>query len=1122
MRQKRDAIRSLTSLVLAGALFGLVGCTGSNPPTAASPSPGFLVSYAAAVDRLTGSGSADAQDQVRDWALTALAAHLGLNAAQYRNASYDTLPVRDSAFTDLGRQATGPGREIYDGEGTLHLLVPQDDPHESRTIGLLLDQYRTDSGVDAPQTVVHHYRMDTGTRTVTITDGVVSPTADVRASNGYVTVALNSTNTLADFVSHTSYLSRLELRNGSEIWAGGWNWPATPDARVDLADVSVLQRGYSDKSGPTPGFSLDPQHVTTTADLLAVVPGLSQDLARRIIANDWAGSPFASAAALDAVVWNQLDAGNVPGPTLAQDGLPNDRTQLWALDAQLTGRSAYSEARYDGGIAGTAVGMTLEYTDYVAKNWSLGTGTGIPTKAVNGFLPDDKVPTPWSLCEPSTTVTGRLWFGENDSAVRIAPNGISIGAQATRLFARANSPTGGEVQVGYDLGRGLAWWDEHYLQVSDYEAEYQRLDQIMRWSEALDWLTDKTSVSLPRLPNSQIPSNLRFASWYSQHNELRERAPIHFVHPPSATQDALSHLPTVAYQNCGEREIQGGVSLGNLIEREKNQPGATLPPSTSRGGQFSTGSTFNDATGGGRTVVDLQDDTGKANGQLTHAITSQGNAFTVQTTGPGEPVDTFGGVKIVQADSTPRDVTLDTSVHNRQITEQVSLQDQDLGALTTTAWARVVTVRWQPGLMDRVRTVLESVQRRLGASPNGRASAGVPTGADGVLATYQTPDTTFYDVGGGPTDPWLAVGGTGNTPPPGSTTTFEVGGPDEPNGGVRFEMLGLVPHPRPPGSVFSALVPNTDHSVTIQAASAPDPGAGAIQVVTPDGKHTTVHEQNGQLLVRNDDPVFGVTGADYGAAMAGHLPEIVRARSAASKAKDNAMAAVLLGDTGVALVAPDWIYLAPSSDILYDRVALAERDNPNQTIWFSLNRGDPKPVPVLVGHPNIGTPTSTYQVDLGTVRQTPDALIYVAEVYRNSLAMGAGPLVTSSLPDNTKVTVRQYVLSGGSIGGPGGGAGGSGGGTGGSSSGIGGASIGGGGGNGPIDPNDPPDMFSSGGGGWWRLDGGPNEFFFGFVPVPPSTSPTPTPTAAPVPSAGDLELLLVCPANATGVAGCPS
>jgi hypothetical protein len=1114
MRQRRDGIRSAISLVLAGALFGLVGCTGSNPPTAAaSPSPGFLASYAAAANRLAGSGSTDAQDQVRDWALTALAAHLGLTAAQYRNASYDTLPVLDSAFTDLGRRPSGPGREIYDGKGTLHLLVPQDDPHESRTIGLLLDQYRTDSGADVPLTVVHHYQVDTGTRTVTITDGTVTPTADVRASNGYVTARLNSTNALADFLSHTSYLSKLELRNGSEIWAGGWSWPATPDARVDVADVSVLQRGYSDKSGPTPGFSLDPQHVTTAADLLGVVPGLSKDLAGRIIADDWAGSPFASAAALDAVVWNQLDAGNVPGPTLAQDGLPNDRTQLWALDKQLTGGSAYSEARYDGGIASTAVGMTLEYTDYVAKNWSIGTGTGIPIKAVSGFLPNDKVATPWSLCAPSSsTVSGRLWFGENDSAVRITPNGVSIGAQATRLFARANSPTGGEVQAGYDLARGLTWWDEHYLQVSDYEAEYQRLDQIMRWSEALDWLTDKTSVSLPRLPNSQIPSNLRFASWYSQHNELRERAPIHFVHPPSATQDALSHLPTVAYQNCGEREIQGGVSLGNLIEREKNQPGATLPPSTSRGGQFSTGSTFNDATGGGRTVVDLQDDTGKVNGQLTHAITSQGNAFTVQTTGPGEPVDTFGGVKIVQADSTPRDVTLDTSVHNGQITERVSLQGQPLGTLTTTAWARVVTVRWQPGLMDRVRTVLESVQRRLGASPNGRANAGLPTGADGVLATYQTPDTTFYDVGGGPTDPWLAVGGSGNSPPPGSITTFEVGGPDEPNGGVRFEALGLVPHPRPPGSAFSALVPNTDHSVTIQAASAPDPGAKAIQVVTPDGRHTTIHEQNAQLLVRNDDPVFGVTGTDYGAAMAGHLPEIVRARSAAGKADDNAMAAVLLGDTGVALVAPDWIYLAPSSDILYDRVALAEQDAPNQTIWFGLDRGDPVN-PELIGHPNLGTPTSTDEVEFGTVRQTPDALVYVAEVYRNSLAIGAGPLVTSSLPDNTKVTVRRYALSGG-------GAGGSGSGGNGSSSDA-GASSSSGGGNGSIDPNDPPDTFSYGGGGWWRLDGVPNEFFFGYAPVP-STSPTPTPTAAPVPSAGDLELLLVCPANATGVAGCPS
>lgn len=48
-------------------------------------------------------------------------------------------------------EPTGPGRALFDGRGVLHVHVPRGDPHESRTVGLAIDQYRTGAGADPQQ-----------------------------------------------------------------------------------------------------------------------------------------------------------------------------------------------------------------------------------------------------------------------------------------------------------------------------------------------------------------------------------------------------------------------------------------------------------------------------------------------------------------------------------------------------------------------------------------------------------------------------------------------------------------------------------------------------------------------------------------------------------------------------------------------------------------------------------------------------------------------------------------------------------------------------------------------------------------------------------------------------------
>ncbi|MGH3983700.1 MAG: hypothetical protein ACRDST_13710 [Pseudonocardiaceae bacterium] len=425
-----------------GVLLTLVSCTSRPADKGENPT---VISYAGAASRLSGLEPPEVQEQLRDWARTGLASHLELDTARLRDAVYDTVPVRDLAFADLSRQSTGPGRALFDGRDVLHVLVPRDDPHEARTIGLLLDQHRSDAGSDPPQVQVHHYQVSSGTQTIGLTHEKPAPTSEVRSARGFVTMRVDETKGLIDFLAQTRHLSWLEVR-GSEIWAGGWNWPDVPGAPLDFEDVSVIQRGYlQPPSESRPGFSLDPGPPETRDDILAVLPDLRPELADRLITDDWTGSQFDSteqfAAAVDSALFQ-----SEPQPALVEAGLPSDRSQLWALNLLLAGRAAYSQARYDGRLEGTEVGMTLFYNDFVAKDWVHGgVGTGVPAKAVEGFLSNPDAVTPWSHCaevDGPDLEYGRLWFGQNESGFAFDGDRVSIGAQATRLFARSDGEAG--------------------------------------------------------------------------------------------------------------------------------------------------------------------------------------------------------------------------------------------------------------------------------------------------------------------------------------------------------------------------------------------------------------------------------------------------------------------------------------------------------------------------------------------------------------------------------------------------------------------------------------------------------------------------------------------------------
>ncbi len=988
-------------------LLASVSCTSGPADEVENPT---VISYAGAASRLNGLEPAEVQEQLRDWARTGLASYLELDTAHFRDAVYDTLPVRDLAFADLSRQSTGPGRALFDGRDVLHLLVPRDDPHAARMIGLLLDQHRSDAGSDPQQVQVHRYEIGSGTQTIGLTHEKPAPTSEVRSANGFVTMRVDETEGLTDFLAQTRHLSWLEVR-GSEIWAGGWNWPGVPGAPLDFEDVSVLQRGYLQPASESrPGFSLDPGPPATREDIAAVLPDLRPELADRLIANNWKGSRFDSAEQFTTVVETALLDDKAPPALLAEVGLPSDRTQLWALYLVLAGQQAYSQARYDGGLEGTKVGMTLFYNDFIAKDWVHGVGTGVPTKAVGGFIPDPEAMIPWSHCAGPgpQRESGRLWFGQNDSGFAFDDDRVSIGAQATRLFARSDGDGDTEVERSFAFGRGLRWWDQHYQAVADYEPQYQRLDQIMRWSGALDWLTSTTEVTLPHLDDAAIQSDLRFEDWYAQHSELRERSDIEFVTAPSATQEAILTKPSATHQYCGLLRIVGGVSLGDAIQRKSGRTyQADLPVPVRRTGLFNETSRVDPLTGVGRIEQLSIDGSGNVIGSLqrTFSMRADGRAI-IDVVAEGRRVIPFGGLKVWRAETAPRQLGVDVAAGRGQVAQRVEFQGHELGELTArkgvdTVPVNTVTVQWRPGWLDRARRGMESIQDRLRSQP----AAELPAATDGVLASVQDVSGQVRYKIGGPGDPWLSI--TKERTAPGEEMVLRSGSPHPETGRPEFfegrfsQRPELPPVDGGPPRWIEITPATGGQPPRMIAAALPEPNAPTVKVTTPDGATATAFQIGDRAVARADDPILGINGTVEGTALRRDFPRVVEAMRSPTGADHGLLHGVRLGDDGVALVRGNEVMLAAADHPWAVRMQqVIGPDSAQQAALFHIEGGrllhvDRSELTVLPG--------SVQRRGLGEVLNTTSGDMYL---HRSMLTVEDGAIVRAALPREENVIVQ--------------------------------------------------------------------------------------------------------------------
>ena len=237
------------------------------------------------------------------------------------------------------------------------------------------------------------------------------------------------------------------------------------------------------------------------------------------------------------------------------------------LVRQALGTARYQSARYDGPLQGTAPAMTMFYTDLVAKLWAMDWQRSSPTGAVPGFVSvvahrDSPVFCRDDAGVPST----RIWFGVRPEAyVRDGLFALRLAPGVTRLYARGSALGAGlspEVEPAAPMQRFIRWWDRHYQDVAVWEPQYERLNQIVKWTLVRRMVETAGTDGLSFLSEVDPGRGQRFDRWMAAQNGLRWRGPVPLLERSSETTETLPLFTSEEYQTCGgPHTLSGGVSL---------------------------------------------------------------------------------------------------------------------------------------------------------------------------------------------------------------------------------------------------------------------------------------------------------------------------------------------------------------------------------------------------------------------------------------------------------------------------------------------------------------------------------------------------------------------------------
>jgi len=555
------------------------------------------------------------QDQLRDWLLFTIVSDKDLSTEEINQSLYDVSTTRQGYMRPVSNFEYGMSRSLYVGEGEVVALIPAKLKADQRNDALahIADKHRKDLGEKPTNLLVFEYELNSAEQYAWLTRREVIDAEKLFTSTANYTES--TVSTLVDFQAFMGKVDDLTYArlDGNQLILGGRKiqgrpykgirvedvatiWQSEEKIHADLAAFNAKWNARFNAAAPSQQSQIKEQAYAEMAELKLVNgSGFSLDPAYDYQAFTSAFNRISSflsryIAEEEAVIAEKdlqdakrgLSSNNaVPYLVLVDKLETSNSPKAQAIGAYLKeGEQSFrfQQARYDGYLQGTEVGMVLFYTDLLAKLWVLDHQRSTSQKEVPDFFPlttiSSKIASIYKQ-EVEDLPSTRLWFGSHDKGFQtsLIDNSLLFARNATRIYAASSNPLrpGEETIAAANSEAFLGWWNDHYEEVAAYEPQYEQLNEIMKWSLMISWLNNaEQGNTLGFFKEIQVRRDFHFPDWAkAQGDRLRFKdwESVKF-YPPSyldTTTEAMEILESKPYSFFGNPNwrISGGVSLAD-------------------------------------------------------------------------------------------------------------------------------------------------------------------------------------------------------------------------------------------------------------------------------------------------------------------------------------------------------------------------------------------------------------------------------------------------------------------------------------------------------------------------------------------------------------------------------
>lgn len=533
-------------------------------------------------------------DQMRDWCLLTILTSVRLSARQVAETAYDLPAIRHEIMRRVASFEYGETRSRVLADGTVIALVPapargEGDLARRDHLAHIVDEQRKNLGEPPKKVFVFEYELVPAASTARITRRETLAGQDLLTpAYGYVERDVRTLRDLQGFMSAVDDLTYAQKSRGVLTLGGRRRLRPLaagelPYGRIGVEEVAAIwrgQQGLEEFQGC--GFSLDPHldmaKVATVFEPI-IGPVLDQlDPTAAAEARDLLAQKPANA---DEALLREMAFAHTLRSACEQDP---DSTSCEELMHYFVWENSFQAARYEGKhLAGTETGMVLFYTDLLMKLWSFDLAESAPGHGrIPGFPIQTEMQVPNLFKSELEQAPGtRLWLGPLTAGFQVSgkKSNIVFARNATRVFAKPHDFLSGQdlqnVSEPHIFDRiFIDWWNDHYEEISRYEPQYERLNEIVKWSIVISWLDLDQNSGLLGFLGDEGPSGVAvrrthyFPTWASSRLALRFQAwsELQFDKQasPRADTESLDIVKSKFFPAFGESmRWEGGVSLAN-------------------------------------------------------------------------------------------------------------------------------------------------------------------------------------------------------------------------------------------------------------------------------------------------------------------------------------------------------------------------------------------------------------------------------------------------------------------------------------------------------------------------------------------------------------------------------